>query len=34
MSKQREYAIHKAPILTPAFYIVLTVVLIGICHDT
>ncbi len=29
MSKQREYAIHKAPILTPAFYIVLTVVLIG-----
>ena len=29
MSKQREYAIHRAPILTPAFYGVLLVVLIG-----
>lgn len=29
MSKQREYAIHKAPILTPAFFIVLAVICIG-----
>ena len=29
MSKQREYAIHKAPILTPAFFVVLAVVCIG-----
>ena len=29
MSSQREYAIHRAPILTPAFYGVLLVVLIG-----
>ncbi len=29
MSKQREYAIHKSKVLTPAFYWVLAVVLIG-----
>lgn len=29
MSKQREYAIHKAPILTPAFFVVLSVVCVG-----
>ena len=29
MSSQREYAVHRAPILTPAFYGVLAVVLLG-----
>lgn len=29
MSNQREYAVHKAPIFTPAFFIVTAVVLVG-----